>query len=132
MAAAREKTFDQCRDEFIARHQREWTNVKHAAQWRSSLTRYVTPVFGKLSVQAVNRAALIRALDSLWQTKAETADRVRGRVERILDFAEARGYRREGSNPARRGAARSRRHSDLRRSASSIMLPWPMRKCRNS
>ena len=124
LAAAREKTFDECRDEFIARNQREWTNPKHAAQWRSSLTRYVTPVFGKASVQAVNRAAVIRALDSIWRTKTETAERVRGRVERILDFAEARGYRPEGSNPARRGAIKAALGSQKKRVKHHAALPY--------
>ena len=124
LAAAREKTFDQCRDEFIARNQREWTNVKHAAQWRSSLTNYVTPVFGKLSVQAVNRAAVIRALDPIWRTKIETAERTRARIERILDFAEARGYRPEGSNPARRGAIKAALGSQKKRIKHHAALPY--------
>jgi integrase len=124
LAAAREKTFDQCGDEFIARNQREWTNVKHAAQWRSSLSRYVTPTFGKLSVQAVDRAAVIRALDPIWRTKTETAERVRGRIERILDFAEARGYRPEGSNPARRGAIKAALGSQKKRVKHHAALPY--------
>ncbi|HSR78500.1 MAG TPA: Arm DNA-binding domain-containing protein, partial [Xanthobacteraceae bacterium] len=124
LAAAHAKTFDECRDEFIARNQREWTNPKHAAQWVSSLTRYITPVFGRLPVQAVNRAAVIRALDLIWRVKTETAERTRARVERILDFAEARGYRPEGSNPARRGAIKAALGSQKKRVKHHAALPY--------
>ena len=93
-------TFDQCRDAYIAAHRATWRNVKHASQWTNTLTTYVTPVFGKLPVAAVDTALVTRVLEPLWVAKPETAGRVRGRIEVILDWATARGYR-QGDNPAR-------------------------------
>jgi integrase len=101
LANARSMTFDQCRDAYIEAHRASWRNVKHAAQWTATLKTYVTPVFGKLPVQQVDRNLVLRALEPIWSKKPETARRVRGRIERILDFAEAREYRPQGTNPAR-------------------------------
>jgi len=100
LEAARVMTFDQCRDAFIAAKQAGWRNVKHASQWRNTLTTYVTPVFGKVSVGAIDTALVTKALQPLWTRKPETARRVRGRIEAILDWAKACGYR-DGENPAR-------------------------------
>jgi integrase len=100
LETARMMTFDQCRDAFIAAKQAGWRNVKHADQWRNTLKTYVTPVFGKVSIGAVDTALVTKVLQPLWTTKPETARRVRGRIEAILDWAKARGYR-EGENPAR-------------------------------
>jgi integrase len=100
LKAARVMTFDQCRDAFIAAKQAGWRNVKHASQWRNTLTTYVTPVFGKVSVGAIDTPLVTKVLQPLWTTKPETARRVRGRVEAILDWAKACGYR-DGENPAR-------------------------------
>ncbi len=73
---------------------------KHATQWQNTLTTYCSPVFGKLPVQLVDVALVIKVLEPLWATKPETASRLRGRVERVLDWAKVRGYR-DGDNPAR-------------------------------
>jgi integrase len=97
---AKAMTFDQCRDAFIKAHSAGWRNVKHASQWTNTLTSYVTPIFGGLPVQAVDVALVTKALDPIWTTKPETAGRVRGRIESILDWATARGFR-TGENPAR-------------------------------
>ena len=101
IASAKALTFDECRDAYIEAHGKAWRNFKHRQQWSNTLRTYVTPVFGKLPVQAVDRSLVLRALKPIWETKPETAGRVRGRVERILDYAEASGYRPEGTNPAR-------------------------------
>ncbi len=93
-------TFDQCRDAYIASHRAGWRNVKHASQWSNTLTTYATPVFGKLPVAAVDTALVTKVIEPLWTTKPETASRVRGRIERVLDWATTRGYR-VGDNPAR-------------------------------
>ena len=93
-------TFDQCRDAFIAAKQVGWRNVKHASQWRNTLATYVSPAFGKVSVGAIDTALVTKVLQPLWTTKPETARRVRGRIEAILDWAKACGYR-DGENPAR-------------------------------
>jgi integrase len=70
------------------------------AQWKSTLTTYATPVFGALPVGAVDTGLVMKALDPIWNTKPETATRVRGRIEAILSWAKVRGYR-DGENPAR-------------------------------
>jgi integrase len=98
--AARSITFDDCRDKFIASHRAAWANDKHLRQWESTLKTYVTPVFGVLPVQNVDVALVLKALELIWTTRPETASRVRGRIERILDWAKARGFR-QGENPAR-------------------------------
>ncbi|MGA8653668.1 MAG: integrase arm-type DNA-binding domain-containing protein [Xanthobacteraceae bacterium] len=98
--AARSITFDNCRDKFIASHSAAWANDKHLKQWESTLKTYVTPVFGALPVQNVDVSLVLKVLEPIWTTKPETASRVRGRIERILDWAKARGFR-QGENPAR-------------------------------
>jgi integrase len=100
LEAARAMTFDQCRDAYIAAHQAGWRNVKHASQWTNTLTTYATPVFGKLPVAAIDTALVMKVVEPLWAVKSETASRVRGRIEVILDWATVRAFR-QGDNPAR-------------------------------
>lgn len=100
LARARAMTFDQCRDAYIASHRAAWRNAKHAWQWSASLATYVTPIFGKVSVQDVDVALVTKALEPIWATIPETASRLRGRIEVILDWAKVRGLR-NGENPAR-------------------------------
>jgi integrase len=99
-ADAKAMTFDQCRDAYIAAHRAGWRNVKHAKQWTATLTTYVTPIFGNLSVSAIDTGLVLKVLEPIWETKSETASRVRGRIEAILDWARVRGFR-TGENPAR-------------------------------
>lgn len=98
--AARAITFKQAAETYIDAHEGSWRNEKHRWQWRRTLEIYVYPVFGDVPVQAVDIALVMKVLDPLWRTKTETASRVRGRVETILDWASVRGYR-SGENPAR-------------------------------
>ncbi len=98
--AAKAITFKECARRYIAANQPAWRNPKHVAQWGSTLDAYVYPVFGNLPVQAVDVGLVMKAVEPIWTTKPETASRVRGRIESILDWAHARGYR-EGENPAR-------------------------------
>jgi integrase len=100
LEAARAMTFDQCRDAYIAAHRAGWRNVKHASQWTNTLTTYATPVFGKLPVAAIDTALVMKVVEPIWAVKSETASRVRGRIEVILDWATVRGFR-QGDNPAR-------------------------------
>jgi integrase len=100
LEAAKAVTFRQCAERYIAAHAPGWRNAKHAAQWPSTLQAYAYPVFGSLPVQAVDVALVMRAVEPIWTTKPETASRVRGRIESVLDWATARGYR-QGENPAR-------------------------------
>ena len=100
LAAATATTFKDCAERYIASHKASWRSRAHAAQWPSTLGRYVYPVFGLLPVQAVDVGLVLKVLEPIWTTKPETANRVRGRIESVLDWATARGYR-EGENPAR-------------------------------
>jgi integrase len=98
--AAKAITFRQCAAAYIEAHKAGWRNAKHAAQWAATLDTYANPAFGDLPVQAVDTALVMKAVEPIWATKPETATRVRGRIESILDWATTRGFRR-GENPAR-------------------------------
>ncbi|KQQ24090.1 integrase [Methylobacterium sp. Leaf122] len=98
--AAKAITFRQSAAAYIEAHKAGWRNAKHAAQWAATLDTYAHPAFGDLPVQAVDTALVMKAVEPIWATKPETATRVRGRIEAILDWAATRGFRR-GENPAR-------------------------------
>jgi len=98
--AAKAVTFKQCAEAYINAHRAGWRNDKHAGQWGATLSTYAYPVIGALSVQAVDTGLVLKILEPIWVTKSETAGRLRGRLENILDFAKVRGYR-DGENPAR-------------------------------
>jgi integrase len=97
---AKAMTFRQCADAYISAHRAGWKNGKHATQWQSSLESYVCPTFGDLPVQAVDVGLVMKVLEPIWTTKPETASRVRGRIESVIDWATASGFR-KGENPAR-------------------------------
>jgi integrase len=97
---AKTVTFKEAAATYIASHQAGWRNAKHAAQWTSTLTTYADPFIGALSIQAIDTALVLKVLEPIWKTKPETASRVRGRIEAILDWAKVRGLR-QGENPAR-------------------------------
>jgi len=100
LADAKVLTFDQCRDAYHAAHRAGWRSPKHAAQWLNSLAAHVSPRFGPLSVGAIDTGLVMQVLQPIWNEKPETASRVRGRIESILDWAKVNGHR-EGENPAR-------------------------------
>lgn len=100
LAEASAMTFQQCAEAYIGAHKAGWRNPKHAAQWPATLGAYVYPVLGGLPVQAVDVGLVMKAVEPIWAVKPETASRVRGRIESVLDWATARGYR-TGDNPAR-------------------------------
>jgi integrase len=100
LAAAKAMSFRQCAEAYISAHKAGWRNPKHASQWPTTLAAYVYPVFGDPPVQAVDTGLVMKAIEPIWNEKPETASRVRGRIESVLDWAAARGYRR-GENPAR-------------------------------
>jgi integrase len=85
---------------YLKSHAAGWRNPKHRAQWVSTLESYVYPVLGTRTVAEIGTPAVLRVLQPIWHTKTETASRVRGRIEAILDAATAQGLR-EGPNPAR-------------------------------
>lgn len=96
----RAKTFKECATAYIKSHSAGWKSAKHAAQWDATLKTYAHPVLGDQPVDAIHVGMVMEVLDPIWQTKTETASRVRGRIESILDWATARDYR-SGENPAR-------------------------------
>lgn len=99
--AARMMTFRQCAERYIAANRTAWKNGKHAAQWETTLETYAYPLLGKLPVQAIDTGLVMQALEPIWSAKPETASRVRGRIESILDYATVREWRPKGDNPAR-------------------------------
>ena len=93
-------TFRAVAEAYIAANEDSWRNPKHRQQWRNTLETYVYPVIGDMPVSDVTTEHVLRIVEPIWKAKAETASRVRGRMETILDAAKARGYR-GGENPAR-------------------------------
>ena len=93
-------TFQQCADAYINAHKAGWKNPKHIQQWQNTLAQYAFPVFGDLDVKSIDTGLITKCLEPIWLTKNETAGRVRGRIESILDWATVHEYR-EGVNPAR-------------------------------
>jgi integrase len=100
LVRARAMTFWQCADEFLDAHAGAWKNAKHKGQWRVTLDTYAHPLIGALPVASIDTALILKILRPIWQDKPETASRVRGRIERILDWATVQEFRR-GDNPAR-------------------------------
>lgn len=99
-AAAKSLTFAQAAEKFIAAHEDGWSNAKHRLQWVSTLGTYANPVIGQLPVAAIEQRHILQILDPIWRTKTETASRLRGRIEQVLNWAKVQGLR-EGPNPAR-------------------------------
>ena len=108
--ASKAITFKECAEAYIESHREGWRNDKHAAQWGATLGAYAFPKIGKLPVRNIDNGAVLKVLEqkcddlkgkpTLWSGKTETASRVRGRIEAILDWAKVREYR-TGENPAR-------------------------------
>ena len=93
-------TFKAVAEAYIGANEASWRNAKHRQQWQNTLASYVYPVMGELPVSEIGTAHVLKILEPIWKSKPETASRVRGRIETVLDAAKARGYR-EGENPAR-------------------------------
>lgn len=100
LEAARAMTFREAAEAYMKAHAHDWRNEKHRAQWTATLDAYAYPVLGPLPVAAIDVALVLRVVEPIWLTKRETASRVRGRIEAILDWCAVRGYR-HGDNPAR-------------------------------
>jgi integrase len=96
---ARAITFKTVAGHYIDAHEAGWRNSKHAAQWRATLTAYAYPHMGDLPVGRVGTAEVLAAVEPIWKAKPETASRVRGRIEALLDYAKTREWR-SGENPA--------------------------------
>ncbi len=105
-------TFAEAAAAYFEQHQAKWKNAKHRAQFLSSLQEYVFPIIGGQPVSAIDTPLVLKVLERkvaaergypagrFWDARPETASRVRGRIENVLDFATVRGYR-SGDNPAR-------------------------------
>ncbi len=126
-AAIEARTFAQAAEAFVAAQAASWRNAKHAGQWRATLATYAFPTIGALPVAVVATEHVLAILTPLWQAKAETASRLRGRIEQVLDAERVHGNR-SGENPAR-----WRGHLDKLLPARSKVapvehhaaLPWP-------
>ena len=118
--AIRGRTFAECARDYIERHQAEWKSGQHAKQWSVSLEKFVFPKIGQLPVAAVDKALVLSVLEQpivgdkrhpasgkFWNARTVTADRVRNRIELILNFATSAGYRPEGPNPAAWGSLKN-------------------------
>ena len=97
---AKRMTFDQCAKAYIDAHKAGWRNEKHIQQWTNTIEAYASPFFGHLPVADVDTALVVKSLSLIWQTRPETASRLRGRIESVLGWATTSGYR-VGENPAR-------------------------------
>ena len=93
-------TFQDAVEQYIEAHRAGWRNSKHAAQWSSTIATYARPVIGDLPVSEIGTPHVLSVLEPIWRGKTETASRLRGRIEAVLDWCRARGYR-TGDNPAR-------------------------------
>jgi integrase len=97
---AKAMTFKQCAERYIAAQEASWKNDKHREQWTNTLATYAYPVIGGLPVAAIDTGLVLKILEPIWHTKSETAGRLRGRIESVLNWATTREYR-KGENPAR-------------------------------
>lgn len=92
--------FQQAATQYIDTHEKGWRNAKHAQQWRNTIEAYANPRIGKILVRDISVPQVLSVLEPIWEGKTETASRLRGRIESILDWAAARGLRSD-NNPAR-------------------------------
>lgn len=125
-ASAKNITFDEAARQFLKSKTREFSNPKHIQQWSSTLETYASPVIGRLPVDKVELAHIVKILEPLWQAKTETATRLRGRIEGVLAYATASGFR-EGDNPARWGGnldAVLPKPGKLKKVKHHRALPW--------
>ena len=93
-------TFAECAEQYVESQAPGWSNPKHIDQWRNMLKKLAGPIIGRLPVDQVDAAHVMRCIEPIWTTRTETASRLRGRIEAVLDWATVRGYR-NGDNPAR-------------------------------
>ncbi|MDB5410663.1 MAG: putative phage integrase [Rhodospirillales bacterium] len=99
VAVAKGRTFRETAEQFIEQNKAGWRNAKHRQQWENTLATYAYDELGELPVSMIDTGAVVRVLEPIWTTKPETASRLRGRIEAVLDAAKVRGFR-EGPNPA--------------------------------
>jgi hypothetical protein len=98
--AAKRLSFEEATQKYFEQHSPTWTSARHRAQFLSVMEAYVYPTFGKLPVAAIDTALVLKVLEPLWNKRNQTAIRLRGRIEKVLDWAAVKEYR-SGENPAR-------------------------------
>jgi integrase len=126
LAAARAMTFEQAAEQYITAQAAGWRGPRQEQQWRQSLASYAYPILGKLPAMAIDTPLVMRVLEPMWQTKTETASRLRARIEAVLDWTTSRGLR-QGENPARwRGHLENllARRSKVQRVEHHAALPY--------
>jgi Arm DNA-binding domain len=140
--AANRKTFKESAEDFIENKRGEWRSAKHGAQWISSLRDYVYPIIGALDVAQIDRPAILRVLEQkvaaslgnpagkFWTVRTVTADRVRSRIELVLNYAAARGHRPAGENPVSWSHLQHVLAKPTKVAKVCTMPPCPMPKCR--
>ena len=96
---AKSATFDAVAEAYISEHEVGWRNPKHRQQWRNTIATYVSPKLGTKPVSLITTEDILGVLRPVWRRIPETADRLRGRIEVILDYARVKGFR-DGPNPA--------------------------------
>lgn len=96
---ALEITFEEAAKQFINAKSHEWKNAKHGEQWKNTLAEYAYPTIGRMLVRHIAREHVLQVLEPIWTEKTETASRVRGRIENVLDWSRVKGFR-SGDNPA--------------------------------
>src|SRR5262249_21768347 len=92
-ASAKAITFADATAGYVRAHAASWRNAKHAAQWPASLRKYIFPTLGSVPVSAIDTPLVLKCLRPLWERIPETASRIRGRIEAVLDWAGAGGHR---------------------------------------
>jgi integrase len=100
LEAAKSVTFQECAESYFEAHESKWRNAKHRQQFINSLRTYAFPVIGKLPVAAIDTGLVLKVIEPIWRTIPETSNRLRSRLEMVLDFATVRNLR-TGDNPAR-------------------------------
>ena len=127
-------TFAEAAARVIGLRRPTWSNPKHAAQWQSTLQTYAFPLIGHKAVDAITAADVLEALTPIWTSKAETASRVRQRMETVMDWAVAQGYRLD--NPAGRSLLKvlpkTQRLKEHHRALPYAQVPGAVRRVRES
>ena len=116
-------TFDQAAAHYIAQHRSSWKNPTHAAQWPASLKRYVSPIIGRMAINDLDTAHVLKVLMPIWHEKPVTAKRVRGRIESIIGWATVAGYRKDSAGHDKPNPARWKGHLQ-----SSLAAPGRIRE----
>lgn len=119
--------FKQAANDYIAVHEKSWRNEKHGQQWRNTIATYCGGDFGEKSVATIDTSDVLGVLQPIWSEKTETASRVRGRIESILDYARVQGWRPDVPNPARWKGHLDHtlpRRSKVQRVKHHAAVPW--------